>query len=107
LDGTRGGDVRAARVVAEWPDKAVAPGPGYAVVECPHCAMFCVVEVGGVARTACIGCLRPLGESPLVRIDLAERTDDPRGDDRPAFVSSWSRITHDLGSCLVFPGESA
>jgi hypothetical protein len=58
------------RAVADWCDKAVAPGPGYGIVECPHCAELCVVAAGGTARTGCAACLRPLGTQPLLRMDL-------------------------------------
>ena len=65
-----GMDARAIRGVADWCDKAAAPGPGYGVVECPHCETRCVVEIGGTARTGCATCLRPLGTQPLLRMDL-------------------------------------
>ena len=69
-DGTR---TEALSAVADWWDKAAAPGPGYGAVACPHCANVCVVEVGSAARTGCVVCLRPLGSSPLVRSDLTAR----------------------------------
>ncbi len=55
--------------VADWWDKASAPGPGYGAVECPHCGATCVVEVGSAARTGCVVCLRPLGALPLIRVE--------------------------------------
>ncbi len=61
---------RALRFVSGWCDKARVPGPGYGIVECPHCAVRCVVEVGATARTGCAACLRPLGPRPLLRMDL-------------------------------------
>lgn len=97
---------RAARFVADWWDKAAAPGPGYGAVTCPHCRVACVVEVGGAVRTGCVACLRPLGAAPLVRTDLAPPAvvvvpDD--GDDATD-VTPW--MVADCDSCMLFPGET-
>ncbi len=107
-------------MLADWWDKAAAPGPGYGAVQCPHCGATCVVEVGGAARTGCGVCLRPLGSSPLIRTDLAmrrgaERRVDGRGfDDRRPFEDTcvdaepWAARAPLLGSsCLFFPGEQS
>src|SRR4051794_39469496 len=51
------------------PFDARLTGPGYGVVQCPHCAVYCVVALGDMARTGCGACLRPLGTQPLIRMD--------------------------------------
>jgi hypothetical protein len=101
-------------VVADWWDKSAAPGPGYGAVECPYCGATCVVEVGGAARTACAVCVRPLGASPLVRVDLATQ----RAGERPRPVDAADRhgvpdrldmlerlLSVAAAPCLMFPGE--
>ena len=101
--------------VADWWDKSAAPGPGYGAVECPYCGASCVVEVGGAARTACVVCVRPLGASPLVRVDLAgqrgggERHTTANAADRhgvPDRLDMLERLISVAGApCLMFPGE--
>ncbi len=79
------------RALAGWWDKATAPGPGYGIVACPHCATSCVVEVGGAARTACVGCLRALGSAPLIRMDLTPSDGAERLDRTDALMSGGRR----------------
>ena len=100
-----GGPPGALTVLADWWDKATAPGPGYGGVECPHCGAACVVEVGGASRTGCVVCLRALGSSPLIRTDLVIRhivrvyeVADPND------VMETGFRLHDTSS-LFFPGE--
>jgi len=99
-----GAEPGAIRNVASWCDKATAPGPGCGIVECPHCAARCVVEVGGAARTGCAACLRPLGSQPLLRMDLSA----PPG---PSTIARWdddwedgddvfSRVTATYDHCM-------
>ena len=105
--------VRAGHALADWWDKAVARGPGYGVVYCPSCDSECVVEVGEAARTLCAGCVRPLGQLPLVRMDLAARRSTARGEEGADDTSAreGTRGVHAppwfVGdrSCISFPGE--
>jgi hypothetical protein len=102
---------RALRAVAGWADKATVRGPGYGSVSCPHCEAECVVEVGEAARTGCIACLRPLGELPLIRKDLAARYAVRAAasvlvvDDDELVPDGWP--FDDDASCALFPGEPA
>jgi hypothetical protein len=65
------GGARALKQVSTWCDRTRVPGPGYAMVACPHCNLACLVPIGvGLAATGCIGCLGLLGPGPLVRHDL-------------------------------------
>lgn len=104
--------------VADWWDKAAAPGPGYGAVECPSCGTKCVVEVGSAARTGCVACVRPLGPLPLVRVDLAVpragREPSARSDerDRHGFTDRLDLrdeidglLRAAASPCLMFPGE--
>lgn len=83
--GADGVAATAVRAMSDWCDKATVPGPGYGIVECPHCTARCVVEVGAAARTGCATCLRPLGAQPLLRMDFAALATpvvlDPRDED--------------------------
>ncbi|HEY2387057.1 MAG TPA: hypothetical protein VGK30_08860 [Candidatus Binatia bacterium] len=110
------GDAAAAiAAVADWWDKSAAPGPGYGAVDCPYCGAACVVEVGRAARTGCVTCVRPLGASPLVRVDLAaqrgghERRTPTDAADRHGVPDRLDMLER-LGGvaaapCLMFPGE--
>ena len=103
----------AVHALADWWDKAAVRGPGYGVVHCPSCGSECVVEVGEAARTLCTGCVRPLGQLPLVRMDLAARRDPTWGEegadgtserDGPRRVHAPPWFIGDR-SCISFPGE--
>jgi hypothetical protein len=96
---------RALAVLADWWDKALAPGPGYGRVECPHCGAACVVEVGGAARTGCVVCLRPLGSSPLIRTDLVIRQGARAYEDSDLDDVMETRVRLPDTPCLFFPGE--
>ena len=99
------GPPRALTALADWWDKAVAPGPGYGGVQCPHCGAACVVEVGGAARTGCVVCLRALGSSPLIRTDLVMRhvARVYENMDLDDVMETRSRLPE--SQCLFFPGE--
>jgi hypothetical protein len=100
-----GGPPSALATLADWWDKAAAPGPGYGGVECPHCGARCIVEVGSAARTGCVVCLRALGSSPLIRTDLVTRHIARVYEAMDPDEVTETRVRLRDTPCLFFPGE--